>query len=239
MESQSIMTLILAIIFFIIALLTLLSEITFKKLVIFISLFLSGFFMFLTSNIESYKNGQKDAILGKKKFKLEIEYHYNKDSNKFIPVDTFFIQKEVPDFKFDLLKYFKKSKKKTFLNYVIRPKCREQYLRNMFITSIIQKETKFNNVINHKENAVGYLQIRPIMVHDINRIVGYKKFTLNDRWNKEKSIKMFIIYQNYYNPDWDFEKGARIWNGGPDGHLQNDTFAYWEDVEKTLFLCSS
>lgn len=61
---------------------------------------------------------------------------------------------------------------------------------------------------------VGYLQISPICVKDCNE-VSKKKFTLADRYSKEKSIEMFNVYQNRYNPEHDIEKALRIWNGGP------------------------
>lgn len=123
-----------------------------------------------------------------------------------------------------------KKEEPYYINYIIRPEKHKEFLREIFIDAIIYKETKHNNLINHKENAVGYLQIRPIMIRDINRIVGYKKFNLKDRWNKKKSIQMFVIYQDYYNPEWDFEIGAKIWNGGPTGYLKNETNKYWEDI---------
>jgi hypothetical protein len=90
------------------------------------------------------------------------------------------------------------------------------------------------------EPSVGVLQIRPIMVDDVNRILRLqgsdKKFTYNDRYSKEKSIEMFLIYTNYYafdnldNP----EHIARIWNGGPDGHKQYATLNYWNKVNKQI-----
>ena len=49
-----------------------------------------------------------------------------------------------------------------------------------------------------RENAAGILQIRPIMVNDVNRILNLNKddrfYTLDDRWDKEKSIEMFYVF---------------------------------------------
>lgn len=103
-----------------------------------------------------------------------------------------------------------------------------------FINAIIFVETRGSNVHNPKENAIGYLQIRPVMVQDVNRIVGYNKFKHSDAWDKNKSIEMFKIYQDYYNPNWDWEKGARIWNGGPTGDRKQATLVYWEKVNLKL-----
>ena len=38
---------------------------------------------------------------------------------------------------------------------------------------------------------------------------------MSDRYSKEKSIEMFNVYQNRYNPEHNIEKALRIWNGGP------------------------
>ena len=63
-------------------------------------------------------------------------------------------------------------------------------------------------------NHVGYLQISPICVKDCNE-VSKNKFKMSDRYSKEKSIEMFNVYQNRYNPEHNIEKALRIWNGGP------------------------
>ena len=65
-----------------------------------------------------------------------------------------------------------------------------------------------------RENAVGILQIRPIAVQEVNRILGYQKYILADRNDSVKSVKMFFIIQNYHNPSFNPQKAAYIWNGG-------------------------
>lgn len=61
---------------------------------------------------------------------------------------------------------------------------------------------------------VGYLQISKILVRECNNIVGYEKYTYQDRYNKQKSIEMFIDYQERYNPEGNMEKAIRLWNSG-------------------------
>ena len=61
---------------------------------------------------------------------------------------------------------------------------------------------------------VGYLQISVEMVQECNRIVGYKKYTLKDRLNKEKSIEMFLEFQKHHNKEANIEKAIRLWNSG-------------------------
>lgn len=86
--------------------------------------------------------------------------------------------------------------------------------------------------------AVGALQIRPIMVREVNRILKLKKsdkrFKMSDRWDREKTIEMFLVWKNYHHPDGDFEKIARNWNGGPKGFKKSRTEKYWAKVQKQL-----
>ena len=86
--------------------------------------------------------------------------------------------------------------------------------------------------------SVGVLQIRPIMVREINRILKKKKsskrFKLKDRFDREKSIEMFTIWREYYHDGDDYEKVARNWNGGPRGFKISATRKYWKKVKKQI-----
>ena len=86
--------------------------------------------------------------------------------------------------------------------------------------------------------AVGVLQIRPIMVREVNRICkiigSHQRFTLKDRFDRDKSIHMFLIWKEFHHKDSDAEKIARNWNGGPKGYKVNRTEKYWLKVEKQL-----
>lgn len=66
---------------------------------------------------------------------------------------------------------------------------------------------------------VGCLQIGPGMVTEVNNILkkqnSDKRYTLNDRYDPQKSREMFVIFQNKYNPDRNIERAIRMWNGGP------------------------
>jgi hypothetical protein len=86
--------------------------------------------------------------------------------------------------------------------------------------------------------AVGALQIRPIMVREVNRILKIqksdKRFTLKDRFERDKSIEMFYIWKNHHHKNSDAEVIARAWNGGPRGPKSNRTLKYWNKVEQQL-----
>ena len=88
------------------------------------------------------------------------------------------------------------------------------------------------------EPSVGVLQIRPIMVREVNRICrrigSNQRFTLKDRFDRDKSIHMFLIWKQFHHKDSDFEVIARSWNGGPRWRKIDRTKKYWEKVEQQL-----
>ena len=93
---------------------------------------------------------------------------------------------------------------------------------------------------NKATDAVGVAQIRKTAVDDCNRIVGYKRFSYDDRWSRRASRRMFDIYLNHWARQYERLTGrpataeirARIWNGGPDGWKVGETKEYWERVRK-------
>ena len=114
-------------------------------------------------------------------------------------------------------------------------------LRNLdkLVDALIFVESRGNDSAFHKgENAVGCLQIRPIMVKEVNRVLGLQGstniYTLEDRWERGKSIEMFKIIANYYHQTSSYEKIARCWNGGPKGLQKKQTKKYWRKVQKRL-----
>ena len=106
--------------------------------------------------------------------------------------------------------------------------------KNNLIDAIIYVESKGDiKAHNISEGAVGCLQIRPIMLREVNRLLGYNKYQLSDRWNKVKSIEMFnVIKENTTNPT--NEKLARNWNGGWSGYKKQSTLKYWHKVKEQL-----
>ena len=94
-----------------------------------------------------------------------------------------------------------------------------------------------DSAYNSYEDAVGCLQIRKTMVNDVNRILRRQKsdvrFTYDDRWLRNRSIKMFDIYCKYYGLTTS-EEIARCWNGGPRGMQKEMTAGYWKKVKNQL-----
>jgi hypothetical protein len=114
-----------------------------------------------------------------------------------------------------------------------------------FLETIIWVESRGqDSAYNPEENAVGVLQIRPIMVREVNRVLRKHKsdlrFTLDDRWDRQKSIDMFeimaeevyccigISFREYC------EVVARKWNGGGRGHKKKATLEYWQRIENKM-----
>jgi hypothetical protein len=123
---------------------------------------------------------------------------------------------------------------------------RDFSMKEVLFSSIVWIESSNNPHAVSKDGSVGIVQIKPVMVKEVNRICRLKgidkSFTLSDRLNVGKSKEMFWIYQDFYNPDvkWDsitkddLEIIARKWNGGPTGHKKKATQKYWRKVAKRI-----
>jgi len=106
------------------------------------------------------------------------------------------------------------------------------------LSAIMYVESSYNDsAYNSYEDAVGCLQIRKTMVDDVNRILRRQKsdvrFTYDDRWLRNKSIKMFDIYCKHYGLTT-AEEIARCWNGGPRGMQNEMTANYWKKVKNKI-----
>ncbi len=114
---------------------------------------------------------------------------------------------------------------------------------NKLVNALIHVESRGNDsIIGDKHlpgnEAVGALQIRPIMVREVNRILKLQgkteRFKLKDRFDRKQSIRMFMIWKGFHHPDNDFEKIARNWNGGPRGYKNERTEKYWNKIQQQL-----
>lgn len=73
---------------------------------------------------------------------------------------------------------------------------------------------------NKKSSATGDIQALNIYVYDVNRILGENKYTLNCRFDPNKTREMFEIIQNHYNPEHNIKKAIVIHRYGP-GNIEN------------------
>ena len=92
------------------------------------------------------------------------------------------------------------------------------------------------------EDAAGIVQIRPCLVADCNRIVGHRRWRLQDRWDRRQSEEMFKTDLSHYGRAYRRETGreataetyARMWQGGPAGWRKASTLKYWSKVRARL-----
>lgn len=112
-----------------------------------------------------------------------------------------------------------------------------------FVAAVIMVESGGNDsAYNHRERAVGCLQIRPIMVREVNRQLRRAKvdlrYTKADRWSRDRSIEMFVIIAEGVESDGDIMKFCEVvsrrWNGGPRGDKKKATEKYWNKIKQQL-----
>ena len=88
---------------------------------------------------------------------------------------------------------------------------------NRLITAIGTVESGLNDNARSGVHA-GFLQISKVCVTECNRINKLKnvstRYTLQDRFNHQKSIEIFWIIQKFYNPQLDIDYMVLLWNIG-------------------------
>ena len=115
----------------------------------------------------------------------------------------------------------------------------------MIITALIAIESSGQiKAHNTLEDAVGILQIRPIMVEEVNRILELQgaegDYTLEDRWNPQKSRRMCTYFLTYQYDQYVKKHGrppsmrqlASSWNSG--GVFKKCTDDYKRKVEEKI-----
>ena len=124
---------------------------------------------------------------------------------------------------------------------IVKEKVKEK-VDSSLVHALINVESRGNSKclgdLHLGSPSVGVLQIRPIMVREINRILkiegSEKRFKKKDRFSREKSIEMFYIWKNFHHKGDSDEVIARCWNGGPKGWKSIKTQHYWNKVQKEL-----
>jgi hypothetical protein len=149
-----------------------------------------------------------------------------KKANLKVPPDTLKFKTVFGDY-IELLKY-NKEKPDTIKINTIKPipidssKLISGEWKDM-IEAIIYVESRGNDTIK-KNGCWGCMQIKMCYVEDANRILVLKAnknktpldsvilFTTLDRLNRDKSIEMFQVINNYYNPKHDILKAIHLHN---------------------------
>lgn len=83
----------------------------------------------------------------------------------------------------------------------------------LFVRALINIESGGNEkAFNERSGAAGVLQIMPIYVKEANRLLQDDIYTLNCRFDYIKSVSMFYVIQNKYNPNRDIDIAIKLHN---------------------------
>ena len=103
----------------------------------------------------------------------------------------------------------------------------------LLLSALIQIESHGNDLARGRHGELGALQIKPIMVRDVNRIMGthYAHTQVTNR-----AVATFIAhaYLSHYGKHLSDESLARIWQGGPKALKRSSSRAYGRRVMREL-----
>ncbi len=108
-------------------------------------------------------------------------------------------------------------------------------LPKRFLNALHQVETggRLGPIKGDGGKALGPFQIHEVYWQD-SRVTGH----YSQCADYDYAVKVVTAYLNRYGKDYidksDWEKLARIHNGGPKGHTKKATEAYWKKVQKQL-----
>lgn len=84
----------------------------------------------------------------------------------------------------------------------------------IFQMAIMKTESGFDPSVVGTSNDRGVMQITPIYVREVNRLLGENRYTHDDAFSVTKSIEMFNIMQSRKNPHNDMSRAVRGHNPG-------------------------
>ena len=103
----------------------------------------------------------------------------------------------------------------------------------LLLSALIQIESAGNDFARGRHGELGALQIKPILVRDVNRIMGthYAHAQVTNR-----TISLFIAnaYLSHYGRNLSDESLARLWQGGPKALRRSSSRAYGRRVMRKL-----
>ena len=103
----------------------------------------------------------------------------------------------------------------------------------LLLSALIQIESAGNDFARGRHGELGALQIKPILVRDVNRIMGthYAHAQVTNR-----TISLFIAnaYLSHYGRNLSDESLARLWQGGPKALKRFSSRAYGRRVMREL-----
>lgn len=107
------------------------------------------------------------------------------------------------------------------------------YEWELFTQALIWVESKGDSKAVGSNNDVGVLQITPILLRDCNRILEMEVFKLEDRLDSLKSVEMFNIIQDHYNPQHDYHWALKLWNSGAPLSYHRKVMDKFNEIKET------
>lgn len=107
------------------------------------------------------------------------------------------------------------------------------------LAALIQVESGGKDHARGSADEMGPLQIRPILLQDVERICG-RKFSRQDAFNREVACQIAVIYLTHYVTEKRLGRPptprdyALVWRYGPQGWKRPNPNPYWEKVRKVL-----
>jgi len=103
----------------------------------------------------------------------------------------------------------------------------------LLLSALIQIESNGNDQAKGRHGELGALQIKPILVRDVNRLMG-THYAHQQVTNRETATFIANAYLNHYGKNLSDESLARLWQGGPRGAKKPSTRAYGKRVMRKL-----
>lgn len=105
---------------------------------------------------------------------------------------------------------------------------------DILVSALIQVESGGDTLAVGKTNDVGALQLTPIYVADVNRILGEERYTLEDRRSLKKTLEMFEVYQGHYNPERDIDLAIHLHNPRAGEWYRGRVYEQMNEIRKTI-----
>jgi hypothetical protein len=103
----------------------------------------------------------------------------------------------------------------------------------LLLSALIQIESHGNDLARGKHGELGALQIKPILVRDVNRIMG-THYAHAQVTNRATSLFIARAYLAHYGRNLSDESLARIWQGGPRAIKRSSSRAYGRRIMRKL-----
>ena len=103
----------------------------------------------------------------------------------------------------------------------------------LLLSALIQIESNGNDHAKGRHGELGALQIKPILVRDVNRIMG-TSYAHAQVTNRATATLIANAYLSHYGKNLSDESLARLWQGGPKGLRKPSTRAYGRRVMREL-----